>query len=134
MDNNDLKKLNRRELLEMLYEQSRQMDLQREEIEDLKEQLDNKLVIKENSGSIADAVLELSKIFDAAQDAADIYVSSVERSLNIKGEMVADMDVFKRSLRVSILYADKLKKEMRELNSHFNEFSKILRIMEGSLK
>lgn len=46
MDSNVLKKLNRRELLEMLYEQSRKMDEQQVLIDTLTEQVENKEIIK----------------------------------------------------------------------------------------
>lgn len=134
MDNNDLKKLSRRELLEMLYEQSRRMDEQQVRIDELNEQLANKIMIMENAGSIADAALQLSEIFDVAQEAADAYVGSVKESRELRVPSMPDMDLFKRALKISIVYSDKINKDMRELGREFNEFSKVLKIMEESLK
>lgn len=134
MDNNDLKKLSRRELLEMLYEQSRRMDEQQVRIDELNEQLANKIMIMENAGSIADAALQLSEIFDVAQEAADAYVDSVKESRELRVPSMPDMDLFKRALKISIVYSDKINKDMRELGREFNEFSKVLKIMEESLK
>ena len=134
MDSNVLKKLNRRELLEMLYEQSRKMDEQQILIDTLTEQVENKEIIKENAGSIADAAMQLSDIFNVAQDTANVYIDSVIRSKAFQVQGVPDMELFKRALRVSILYADKLKGQMKDLNDEFTKFAMVLRVLEDSLK
>lgn len=156
MENNELKKLNRRELLEMLYEQSRRMDDQQSEIDRLNAQLENRTLIMNNAGSIADAAIQLSEIFDVAQKTADVYVDSVKKSSGLKEEIEPANDLFARCLKIVPAYAEKisndmkrfredfdessegnnvkLKKEMRELEKEFAEFSKVLRIMEENKK
>ena len=156
MENNELKKLNRRELLEMLYEQSRRMDDQQSEIDRLNAQLENRTLIMNNAGSIADAAIQLSEIFDVAQKTADVYVDSVKKSSGLKEEIEPANDLFARCVKIVPAYAEKigndmkrfredfdessegnnvkLKKEMRELEKEFAEFSKVLRIMEENKK
>ena len=76
MNNLDIKKLKKSDLMKILIDQA-------EEIEFLKNKLDEKIILLENSGSIADAALKLNNIFENAQSAADQYVESV-KYLNAK--------------------------------------------------
>ncbi len=73
----DLKKLSRTDLLELLLEQSEQNDLLRKENAELSQKLADKKIILESCGSIAAASLQLSGIFAAAQQAADVYLDNV---------------------------------------------------------
>lgn len=75
---NDLKHLSRAELLEILVAQSKRIDALEEENAELKKKLEKKAVTIEKCGSIAEAAVQLSGIFEAAQRAADIYLSSLE--------------------------------------------------------
>lgn len=67
----NIKKLRKSDLIEILISQA-------EEIEYLKEKLEEKNIILEESGSIAMAALRLNNIFEDAQKAADQYVESVK--------------------------------------------------------
>ena len=73
----DLKRLTRAELLELLLEQSKELDHLREELDTLREQLEDRQIRIENAGSIAEAALAVSGIFEAAQKAADDYLASI---------------------------------------------------------
>lgn len=77
MTQKELKKLNRRELLQMLLTQSRKLDEQTAEIADLKKKLEEKRAVEKNAGSIAEAALGLYGVFEAAQKAADYYLDAV---------------------------------------------------------
>jgi len=94
MTDKELKRLNRRELLEMMLEQSKIIDAQQTEIERLEKELDNKRLQIKNSGSIAEAALKLSGIFEAAQKAADIYLDNVKARGKAKRAMT---DTVKRN-------------------------------------
>lgn len=74
----DLKKLKKIELLEILLAQGREIDRLREMVESLEERLENKEIIIQNAGSIAQASLELTKIFEEAQKAADLYLYNIQ--------------------------------------------------------
>ncbi|MBQ6387205.1 MAG: DNA repair protein [Ruminococcus sp.] len=77
MTDNELKKLSRAGLLEVLVTQSREMDRLKAENALLKKKLENREIMMSQSGSIAEASLRINHVFEAAQKAADQYVSSV---------------------------------------------------------
>ena len=77
MADNRLSRMSRKELLEMLLEQSRLLDSREKEIKRLNALLEERRVTAEKAGSIAEAALQLSGIFEAAQKAADIYLESI---------------------------------------------------------
>lgn len=79
MTDKELRKLNRRELLELLLEESRENERLRSELEKTKEQLASRKIDLEESGSIAEAALKLNGIFEAAEQAAQQYLENVRR-------------------------------------------------------
>lgn len=76
----ELKKLSRGELLNLLLEVTEENEKLREENMKLREECDNKLVLMNNAGSIAEASLKLTKVFEEAQKAANIYLDSVKKN------------------------------------------------------
>ena len=77
-DKKELRKLKRAELLELLLTETKRADKLELEIEKLRAELENKKLRIEESGSIAEAALKLSGIFEAAQQAADQYLENVK--------------------------------------------------------
>lgn len=75
----NLKKLSRRELLEMLIAEEKRIDQLEKELAEAREALKDRTIKIETSGSIAEAALKLSGIFEAAQAAVDQYVENIER-------------------------------------------------------
>ncbi|MGT2722383.1 hypothetical protein [Streptococcus porcinus] len=75
----DLKKLSRKELLELLLEQQLLIEKQEKELKEIKVKLNNQKIEIEDSGTLAEASLRLSGIFEAAQEAADIYLKNIKR-------------------------------------------------------
>ena len=82
MDTKDLKKLKRGDLLEILVDISEENDRLRQENAELKEKQEEKRLIMNKAGSIAEASLRLNRVFEAVQDAADQYLTSI-RDINI---------------------------------------------------
>ncbi len=80
MTDKELKKLTRAELLEMLLVQSREKQRLEEELQEVKGKLEEKEIRIAESGSIAEAALKLSGIFEAAQKAADQYLENVKQA------------------------------------------------------
>ena len=72
-----LQKMNRRELLELLLEQNKQIDALQAENEALRRQLDDRRIRLQNVGSIAQAAMQLTDIFETAQKAADLYLEEI---------------------------------------------------------
>lgn len=73
----ELKKLSRTELLEMLLQQVEENEALRQELEETRARLEERTIVHENSGSIAEAALRISGVFDQAQRAADDYLESI---------------------------------------------------------
>lgn len=76
---NKLRRLNRRDLLELLEDLSRENDCLRAELEQANRKLEEREALMDNCGSIAEASLQLSGVFEAAERAAHIYVESCKR-------------------------------------------------------
>lgn len=82
----NLKKLGRRELMEMLLEVSKENDALRERVSELEEQLESREIMLEEAGSIAEASLRINEVFEAAEKAAEQYLANVKRMTEAKGE------------------------------------------------
>ncbi|MFC5630312.1 MULTISPECIES: DNA repair protein [Streptococcus] len=79
MEIKQLKKLKREQLITIMLEQQERIEQQEEEIKQLIERLEDKTILLEKSGSIAEASLALNKVFEAAQAAADQYLQNIKR-------------------------------------------------------
>ncbi len=86
MTDKELKKLTRIELLELLLEQSKEVDTLQKELADIKSKLCDKNILIENAGSIAEAALKLNGVFETAQAAAEQYLENVKRASECKNE------------------------------------------------
>lgn len=75
----DSKRLSRAELLEMLIEQSKEVESLKKEVAKLQKQLDDRTIQLQQTGSIAEAALALNDIFKAADQAASQYIESIKR-------------------------------------------------------
>ena len=73
----ELRRLRRSDLMEMLLQLSRENLQLRQDLEDARQQLQEKHIIIEEAGSLADAVLRLNGIFEAAQAACDQYEENI---------------------------------------------------------
>lgn len=77
MNQQELKKLKRADLLEMLLAQSRENEELRNQLEAARAQLNSRMLTCENAGSIAEASLQLNGVFEAAQAACAQYVENI---------------------------------------------------------
>lgn len=75
----DVRKLNRRELVELLVIRTRQIERLEEQVRRLEEKLADKHLRMEKTGSIAEAALAINGVFQAAQQAADQYLESIRQ-------------------------------------------------------
>lgn len=88
MTEKELKKLNRYQLLELIIIQTEEMEKLKEELEETKAKLEKQHLMLSEAGNIAEAAMQLSGIFEAAQKAADIYLSAVKESVGAAEENV----------------------------------------------
>lgn len=77
MNERTLKQLKKIELYEILLAQSKEIDRLKQELIETQQKLENKQIIIQEAGSLADAALKLTKIFEEAQKAADIYLKNI---------------------------------------------------------
>ena len=82
MPDRELRRMRRAELVEIILALKQTEDRLRAENAALSAQLQERQIHIENAGSIAQAALELNKVFEAAQAAADEYVASVRAAAN----------------------------------------------------
>ena len=75
----ELKKLKREQLLEILLKQQQTIEEQEKIIKDLEKKLEDKAIIIENAGSIAEASLSLNKVFESAQAACEQYILNIKK-------------------------------------------------------
>lgn len=77
--NKDIRRLNRGELIEVIYQlKTNEQNLQKE-VRSLRSQLQEYDLKVKNAGTIAEAALSLSGIYETAQNAADIYLEAIEK-------------------------------------------------------
>ena len=77
---NIIKKMSRKDLLQLLIVQRNKIDELESEIVQLKELLTSKEITIKNAGSIAEASLKLNKVFEKAQEAANQYLENIKKS------------------------------------------------------
>ncbi len=87
MTDRELRRLSRSELLEMLIAQIEENEKQKAQLTEMKERLESREIAISQAGSIAEAALALSGVFEAAQDAAARYLENVRR-LNSEQEIL----------------------------------------------
>ena len=79
MTDKELRKLHREDLLQILIGQQRQIDDLTAALEESEAALNDRRIDLEESGSVAEAALRLSGVFDSAQQAADRYAEEMRR-------------------------------------------------------
>lgn len=77
MTDKELRRLNRRELLEMLLAETEENTRLRSELEQVRAKLADRRILLEKSGSMAEAALRLNGVLEAADKAALQYLENV---------------------------------------------------------
>lgn len=78
MKDKELRRLHRRELLEIMLEQQKEIDRLQQELKICRAKLEDKEIILQETGSIAEAALRLNGVFEAAQKAIDQFTYNVK--------------------------------------------------------
>ena len=115
MTEKELRRLSRADLLEMLLDQSLELQSVREKLETAEAALASRAIELDNAGSIAEASLRLNGVFEAAQAACDQYAENM-RLLNERSEMIC-----RRREQESREQAEKLLAETREKCARMEE-------------
>lgn len=77
MNNKELKRLNRRELVDIIYQLKKNEEELNEELEQIKKELQDKRLHISNAGSIADAVMSMTNMVSNVQMTADLYLQEI---------------------------------------------------------
>ncbi len=77
MTDRELRKLSRTDLLEMLVDLSEELNLVKQQLRDAEEKLNNRQILIDKAGSIAEASLQLNGVFEAAEAASEQYVENI---------------------------------------------------------
>ncbi|MDO4314540.1 MAG: hypothetical protein Q4C45_02105 [Oscillospiraceae bacterium] len=135
MTDRELRKLSRADLLELLLEQLKENEQLRGELEAAQKQLADRKILVEKAGSIAEASLQLSGVFQAAQAACAQYIENVER-LSARQELLcAQMEretqakcdrMVAEAERQSQLYWNTVSRKVQEVTSSYAELRSIL--------
>ena len=99
MTNKELRWLGRKDLIELMLNQARELDQLREQLAQTQQQLaqvqreltERKIRI-EKAGSLAEASLQLSGVFQAAQDACALYTYNMEELSHQKETQCAQLE------------------------------------------
>lgn len=75
--NKEIRKLSRFELIEIIYHLQLNIEELEAENKKLKEELDDKRLRVNKAGNLASAVLEINKVMESAQHAADMYLDEI---------------------------------------------------------
>lgn len=77
MISKELKKLNRRELVDVIYQLKKNEEQMQERIAALEAELQDRRIHLSAAGSIAEAAIDITGIFSAAQSTADLYLREI---------------------------------------------------------
>ena len=89
MTEKELKRLSRGELIELAVDQGDELAAVKEQLESAKTMLNNKALIINEAGSIAEAAFKLNGVFEAAQAASQQYLDSI-KSLSERQKTICD--------------------------------------------
>ena len=73
----ELKKLSRRELVDIIYQMKKNEQNMQEQISALQEALEDRRLRMSQAGSIAEAAAVMTDVFSAAQKTADLYLQEI---------------------------------------------------------
>lgn len=77
MQDKEIRQLSRADLIEVIYQLQLEKETLTKENEQLRDLLGRQKIKAEQAGSLAEAALSLSGVFQKAQEAADIYLRNI---------------------------------------------------------
>lgn len=77
MISKELKRLSRRELIDIIYQMKKNEQQLQNEIDSLKEALEDKRIRLSKAGSVAEAAANITGLLTAAQTTADLYLNEI---------------------------------------------------------
>ncbi len=80
MNSKEMKKLRRADLLRIIVRQQEKIEQLEDENQKLQSRLEERILVCEETGNLAMAAMEINRIFEQVQLAADQYLESVKAS------------------------------------------------------
>lgn len=105
MMDKELKRLSRAELLEMLLAQVEENKKLKICLDEMQAQLDNRQIMLNEAGSIAEAALRLNGVFQSAETAAAQYLENIRR-LSGEEEVVCQRMEEEARKKADVIYAE----------------------------
>lgn len=103
MQDKDLRKLSRAELLELLISQTRRVEELEAQLADALGQLEKRQIAIDKAGTLAEASLMLNGVFEATEKAAAQYLENIERLSGQQQRMCDAMEAAARERAKTIL-------------------------------
>jgi len=137
MTDKELKKLSRTDLLEMLIEQGKEIERLQKIIKKNEEELQNKKLMLNEAGSIAEASLKVNQVFENAQKAADQYLINIRDLKNRQAEICVKMEMetqkkcnnmIAKAKNESKAYWDEVSKKINEYMTQYEGLKDLLSI------
>lgn len=92
MTDKELRHLGRARLIDIVYEQQKRLETSEKTIQKLQAKLSKKELQVLEAGSIAEAALKVNGVFEAAQAAADQYLTSIKAALADTEKKIQETD------------------------------------------
>lgn len=103
MTDKELQKLTRKDLLQMLIDQSAELQTLQDRLSKAEAALQDRTIKIDKAGSIAEASLQLSGVFEAAQEACSQYMENISTLSRRQEEVCARMEEESRIKAKNIL-------------------------------
>lgn len=114
MTENELRRLSRADLLELLIQQSVELQETRDKLAQAEAALQKKELAINEAGSIAEAALQLNGVFEAAQASCQQYIDNIRLLSQRQATVCAQMEQESRDRAVSMLTETSKKCETME--------------------
>ena len=115
MTDQELRKLSRRDLLELLIGKTRECEELQKKLENAEAAMQERLIQIGESGSIAEAALQINGVFEAAEAAARQYLENVQRQgREQEAELARQREEMARQEEETRLRCERLEKEAQE--------------------
>lgn len=92
MKEQELKKLKRIDLLTLLIEQCEENQRLKQQLEQAQRKLEERRIVIEKAGSIAQAALQLNGVFEVAENAAKQYLESIQQLQKEQEQLSAKLE------------------------------------------
>jgi|LSQX01.2.fsa_nt_gb hypothetical protein len=105
IDNMDLKKMKRADLLEIMVSLSKENESLKSQLDEVRDQLEKKEIQIDEAGSIAEAALQLNGVFEAAERAGKEYLENIAR-LSEEKEIINARIIAESETKASAIMAE----------------------------